>query len=106
MKSPNIKFGTQFLFGTFPQLLNLKFADLIGQRLPRPRNIAVHFAGSAVFRGGDVFQEVVDGLFPCPVLIVHAGVYHQTHCSPYLIAECPKMNIRIVIQPQLIAEGL
>src|ERR1700689_1223983 len=73
----DVEFRAQLAFRALAQLENLHLAELVGQRLPGPRDIAVNLAGDVGIVHGRVRVEVVDHLLARPVLAVHAGIDHQ-----------------------------
>src|SRR5687768_16488063 len=60
-----------------PELPHLELADLVGNRLAGPCNIAVDLVDYVVlvFRG--VLQEVIDGFLTVPLKGMDSGIDHQ-----------------------------
>src|SRR5207249_10449730 len=50
---------------------DLELADLVGERLSRPGDVAVHLVHDVVLREGRVREHEVDRLVPGPALRVH-----------------------------------
>src|SRR5216683_753218 len=89
-----------------PQLLDLELADLVGQGLGRPDDVAVHLDHDVVLGLARVLREVVDGLLPAPAQRVHARVHDQPDGPPDLVGELAELRVGIVVEAHLGPEAL
>src|SRR5262249_1925135 len=77
MEIANRESVAQLFAGEGAQLLELQLAQLVGQRLPGPDDVAVDLDLDVVLGLRRIVHEELDGLLPGPALGVHAGVDHQ-----------------------------
>jgi hypothetical protein len=70
-------------------LQNLQLADLVGQSLAGPRDVAVHLGLDAGLVDGRVVVEEIDHLLAGPVLGVDAGIDDQANGAPDVASRRP-----------------
>src|SRR5688572_19044348 len=97
----DIETRSETLLGAFSQLLNLQFAELVGQRLSRPGNVAIDFCRHFMDRQRGARGHVIDGLLPGPPHGVQTGIDDQTAGAPHLVGETSEVVIRISIKTGL-----
>ena len=99
-------FVAQRLLGAVAQLQNLQLADLVGQRLAGPRDVAVHLGLDAGFVDGGVVVEVLDHLLAGPVLGVDAGVDHQADGAPDVGLQAAVVGVGVLVKADVLAQPL
>src|SRR5882762_6766234 len=106
MKFAHIESCTKFLFGFRTQFANLHLSDLIGKRLARPNDVAIHFDSDVLIGLAGVLTEEIDRLLPRPAYGIHSGIHDQPYRSPHFLAELSELRLRIFVQAKLFAETL
>src|SRR5580704_10812096 len=106
MKRPQIEASTETRTGFGAQLQELELAEFVGERLTRPRNVAIDLALHVRLVHRRIGMEVVDHLLPRPMLGVDPRVDHQSNRTPHLVFEPTVVAVRILIEPDLLAESL
>ncbi len=106
MERAEVKSFAQLTLGIEAQLPDLQVADLVGQRLPRPGNVPVHFDSHLMFGQPRVFQEIIDGLLAAPAHRVDPGVQHEPHRTPHLVVELAEFRVGIGVEAHLVAQTL
>nr|WP_232508378.1 hypothetical protein [Qipengyuania flava] len=87
------------------QLLDLQFADLVAQRLPRHRDVSGNFVFRIIARIA-VLDHVFDRLFAGPAERMHAGIDHQPHRAlQFSVFQRLQPVDRIVIQAEFVAQA-
>src|SRR3546814_13726441 len=82
----HIELRPQRLLRLRAQRLDLQLADLVGQRLPGPRDVAFGFGGRLGFAFGGIVEHVLDHLLAGPVLAMQAGVGDPSYPAPPFVA--------------------
>ena len=77
---PELRLG----FGAQPA--DGQLAELVGQRLSRPADVAVDLGLDLMLRQRGVAREIVDRLLARPAVAMDAGVDHQPRGAPHLVA--------------------
>ena len=83
MEIADIKVPAKRCLGFISQLKHFHLADLVGQGLARPANIAVDLVDDVGFAFGGVGNEVINGFLPAPTKAVNARVDHEPHSAPH-----------------------
>ena len=66
---------------------DLQLTELVGERLPRPRDVAIDFGTDLVVGERGIGLEVGDRLLARPSELVNAGVDHEATGTPHLVRE-------------------
>src|SRR5262245_38851837 len=82
VESANIKARTQLFFRLRAELENLHLADLVRQRLPGPRDVAVNLGDDVLLGQPGVVLHEIDGLLPRPAKVVHPGIDDEPAGAP------------------------
>src|SRR6266404_708169 len=106
VEGADVELAREAALGFGAQLSDLELAQLVGQRLPRPHDVAVDLDRDVLIGLTGVVLEKLDGLLARPVHRVHSGVDHQPHRAPHFVAELPELGIRIGVQPKILAKTL
>ena len=106
VESPDVELPAEILRRPGAQLLDLELADLVGQRLARPGDVAVDLVRDVELGLGGIGLEEIDRLLPGPALVMHPGVDHEPHGAPHFVRELAELVVRIGIQPHLLAKAL
>src|SRR5438093_6160594 len=85
---------------------DLELADLVGERLSRPGDVAVHLVHDVVLREGGVREHELDRLVPGPALRVHARVDHEPARAPCVVGQHPDPVEVRGIQAHLVRQAL
>src|SRR6266404_4767358 len=101
-----VELGPKAALSFDAQLANLELAEFVGQRLPRPDDVAIDFDGDVLIRLAGVVLEKLDGLLARPAHRMHARVHHQAHRAPHFVAELPEFRVRISVEPDIFAKPL
>jgi len=88
------------------QFENLEFPHLVGERLPRPRDVALHLGLDVGVAERGVGAEVVDRLLARPALRVHACIHDEPHGAPHFRGKRAELGVRIGVQAEVTAERL
>ena len=94
------------LLGPLAQLEDLELAELVGQRLARPGDVAVGLGLDRRLVLRRMLVEEVDHLLARPVLVVHAGVEHQPIGAQQFIGQMAVVAQRVLIETDFLAEPL
>src|ERR1035441_102230 len=101
VEGANIEFCTERLLRLGPSLENGVLAEIVGQRLRRPRNVSVNLSLNLMFRKRGVLAEVADGSVAAPALRMNSGIDHETGGAPDLIVEHSEAIIFVFVHPHL-----
>src|SRR6202158_527063 len=104
VEGADVEFGGEAALGFGAQLADFELAELVGEGLAGPDNVAIDFDGDVLIGLAGVVLEKLDGLLARPVHRVHPGVDHQPHRAPHFVAELAKFGVRIGVQPDVFAE--
>jgi len=88
------------------QLLDAQLADLVGERLPGPGDVAIDLVDDVVLALRGVRLEELDRLLARPALVVQAGVDDEPHGAPHLVGELAELVVGILVEPHFLAEAL
>ena len=88
------------------QLQNLHLPDLVGQRLARPSNVAVHLGLHAGLIHVRVLVEVLDHLVAGPALGVDAGIDHQADGAPDVGFQAAVVGVGVLVEANVLAQPL
>jgi hypothetical protein len=88
------------------QLGDRALADLVGERLAGPHDVAVHLVGDVALRAGLDALEHVHGLAARPAERVHARVDDEARGAPRLRGEHAEAVERTRVGAQLVGEAL
>src|SRR6267143_2432715 len=102
----NIEFAAERRRRVRAQLFDLQLADLVGERLARPYDVAIDFHGDVMLRLPGIGLEVVDGVLARPPHRMDAGVEDEADGTPHLVGELPEFAVRIFVETELVAETL
>ena len=94
------------LLGASAQLLDLQLAELVGERLARPGDVAVDLRLDLVERQRGVRGQVVDGLLARPAHRVDAGVDDEAAGAPHLVGQPAEVAVGIRVDARLEAQPL
>src|SRR5947209_20379445 len=81
-------------------------ADLVGQGLAWPDNIAIHFVDGLTLGQADVVEEELDRLLALPAQVVQSGVDDQAAPAAGTVAEHAEARQLVGIQPELVGKPL
>src|SRR5438067_744022 len=81
-------------------------AQIVSQRLARPRDVAIDFGFYLVVGKRCVLVQILLCLLACPSLGVNARIYHQSSGTPSLITQHPERFVRCVINSHLTSQAL
>src|SRR5438105_9597534 len=81
-------------------------ADLVGQSLAWPDNVAIHFVHRLTLGQADVVEEELDRLLARPAQVVQSGVDDQAARTPGLVAKHAEARQLVGIQPELVGKPL
>src|SRR5262249_10780863 len=87
VEGAEVELRTQTALGAGAELADLRLADLVGERLPGPGDVAVALALDLDPGDRRVGLQVGDGAVPGPLLVVQAGVDDQTARAPGAVFE-------------------
>ena len=79
-------------------------AEIVRERLARPRDVAVHFGLDLVVGEGRVVPQELLRLLARPALRVDAGIHHQPRGAPRLVAQHAEGLVGRVIHTHLRAQ--
>src|SRR3974377_1702412 len=85
---------------------NGTLAEIVGQRLRRPGDVAIDFGADLTLGERRVLPQVIERLIARPALRVHAGIDDQARGAPDLVAEHAEAVVSSVVHPHLHAETL
>ena len=88
------------------QHLDLPLADLVGERLTGPHDVAVDLVDGLAFGQPDVVEEELDGLRARPAQVVDAGIDDEPARAPRLVAKHAEAGAFIRVEAQLICQTL
>ena len=101
VEGTEVEGGTGASAGLLPDLPDLQLADLVGQGLAGPGDVAVDLVLDLVAGERRVLLHVLDGLGPAPALVVHAGVNHQAGTAQGVVIEPAEDGVRVGVQADL-----
>jgi hypothetical protein len=104
VEAAQVETRTQRRFRALAQLDDLQFADLVGERLARPGNIAIDFGANLVHRQCGVRRPEIAGPPRASSHRVHAGIDDQAASPPHLVDQAPKALIRGMVDAHFLAE--
>src|SRR5688572_28865243 len=102
VEGAHVEGWSQRALGLVAQILDGELADLVAERLPRPRHVADDLALGVVARSA----EVVDGLLPRPLSLVQPDVDHQACGAEQLGIQHVETSARCGIQAERYAQAL
>lgn len=105
VEGADVKAGAMGGFGAGAEVADFELADLVGEGLAGPGDVAVHFGDDVELGLGAVGEEVIDGLLSGPFLMVDAGVEHEADAAPEVIDELAEVVVRVAVETELVAEG-
>ena len=95
METPEVEAGAQLVASIAAQAEDFHLADLVRERLPRTRHVAIGFGLDGRLVDRRMVMEVVDYLLTGPPLEVETGVDYQ-----------PNRPQQIVLQMAVVAVGV
>ena len=87
-------------------LADLQLADLVGQGLAGPGDVAVDLVLDLVARQRRVLLDVVDGPGATPSLLVHAGVDHEAGAAEGVVVEPAEVGVGVGVEADLARQPL
>jgi len=99
VERPQVEVLAEGGLGLRPHLHDPELTDLVGQRLPRHRDVAIDLVDDVQLRLGRVLPEVGDRPLPVPALGVNPGVHHQPGRAQNLSLQPAQVSVRIVVIP-------
>ena len=106
MEVADVEPFAQRLFGAGADGAQADLANLVGEGLAGPADVALKLGLDIVRRQGGVVGETGAGLFDGPAHPVHAGVGDQTTGAPHLVAEAAEPLFGRAVEAHLLAEEL
>ena len=106
MEGADLEFGPQCRLRLGPRLQDRHLAQIVGERLGRPGDVAVDLGADLVLGERRVVPQVGDRPVPGPTHGVDAGVDHQAGCAPGLVAQHAEPLVRSLVHAHLLAQGL
>ena len=88
------------------QFQNLQLADLVGQCLAGPRDVAVHLGLHLRLGGCRVVVEVIDHLLAGPVLGVDAGIDDEADGAHDVALEAAIVGVGVLVEAHILAQPL
>src|SRR3569623_2582985 len=104
MEAPLVELRPERRFRLRTKAANGQLAELVGERLAGPANVAVNLGLHLVLRQRRVAGEVIDRLLSRPAVAVDAGVDHQPRRAPHLVAQLPELLVWRPVDAELVAE--
>ena len=98
MEGADIKRLAQSVLGHLAQFDDPQFTDHVGGRLSGHRNVPLNRSLAVILCIRRVGYKIGHRLLPGPLLVMQAGIDHQTRGSPQLHRESAKVGIRILIK--------
>ncbi len=86
------------------QLEDMQLADHVGQRLPGPDDVAVHFGVDILSGECRIVLHVADGALAAPAIVMNAGVHHQAHGAPHLIIQIAEFGVGGGVKAEFVAQ--
>ena len=85
------------------EFFDLELAYLVCERLSGVCDVAVNLVRHVQLGLGGVLHEVVNGLLPVPLVVVHPCVNDEAHRAPHLVCELPELRIGVVVESHVFA---
>src|SRR5579862_462889 len=106
VEGADIEAITECLLGALASLDDGALAEVVGQRLPRPCDVAIHLGADLVLGERGVLTQVSERLLTRPALRMNAGVDHEPRGAPDLVAEHAEALVWGLVHPHLVSEPL
>src|SRR5690348_11750439 len=94
MEAPLVEPGTERRFSLLTQAKDRQLAQLVGERLSGPADVAVDLGLDLVLGQRCMAREVIDRLLPRPALLVDSGVDDKARRPPHVVAQLAEFLIR------------
>ena len=104
MELANVEGGTELVFGLLAHPADGQFPQLVGQRLPRPADVAVDFGAHFPLGQRSMARKIVDRLLPAPAVVMDTGIDDQPRSAPHLVGQAAELLVGRAIDAHLFPE--